>query len=528
MFEELMKKKLFIFIFIGIALFIYYAVTFNEVLLGDDILNSCVKGNVREKYGSIFSLTFNIVTQWIRMGRIYPIPFFETYYFFYFTGENILIYKVVAVIYNILSILLFSFCIGKFMSSSAFSCLLAILIGVLMPVFTFVPDNPFHAYMFMVPNVLFFASLSFLLLHRFFETNKKKFLCFSCFFSTLSLYCYEIAYIFPILQICLIILHSNGKSKIKNLILPFIITGIPFGFNCIWAFTHNSNTYAGSTIQLTNYFFKAFFYNFISVLPFSSWLVAKSPDYLFHNLITCYTNIKSSTILSCLLLVFGVYLLFKEKTKEELSNRKILICILSGLIIWFFPCFLLSLSSSWGEHTARTHFPWIPILMSSYGFAIVLNGCLFLLINHFKILKNFFLVCISIAIMTILPIYSYSYSLQYEALKDVFEVPRKLIVKAYKSGFFSQIPTGSLILLDTTKTICSPQIFSMLIKDIKSDYLWITSTETFFDKNKNISANAIYVAYVTYDKSHTLVLEKRNKDNPKLIECIISFPFLNL
>ncbi len=523
MFEKVKIKYGFLLVLIALALFLYYSVMFNEVLLGDDVLNSCVKGNVREEGNGLFGLTFNIVKNWIMGGRIYPIPFFVTYYFFYFTGENILIYKIVAAIYNILCILLFSSAISKFMCNSTIGGVLAILLGVAMPVFTFVPENPFHAYMFMVPNVLLFASLSFLLLHSFFVTSKRRYLWLSGLFCTLSLYCYEIAYVFPMLLLGVVCLCSSRGTKIKNLIPIFVVTGIPVLCNCIWTFTHNVIAYGGTKISLSKNFFKAFFYNFVSVLPFSSWLVAKTPDYLFHNPIVCYTHIKFTTLLAMLILIFCAYFIFREST-NQVSNKKLYILVLFGMIIWGFPCFLLSLSSGWRDFTAETHFPWIPILMSFYGFVTVLLGGGFLLANCFQKLRKFSFFFISIVIILVLPIYSHSYGLQYESLKDIYETPRKIIIRANNSGFFAQIPSDSLILLDTKKTICSPQVFSMLKKDIKTDYFWPTPTETFFDKNKDVSSNAVYVAWVTSDKPYTLVLEKRNKENPELVENIISFP----
>ena len=509
---------------VGCGLFLYYSALFNESLFGDDILNSCVKGDVIESGKDLFVFSLDIVKFWAHNGRLFPIPFFQTYYFWYFFGENILVYKLFSVLYNIICILLFSCVVSKMLNRPRTAILNAVILGISMPVFTFANDNPFYAYMFMVPNVMLLLSLSLLMALRFFETTKRKYLYISGLFATLSLYCYEIAYVILILLIILIVFRAKNKQEIiKNSIPIFIIVGIPALLNCLWAFSHNSVNYEGTKITFSKDIIKAFFYNAVAVFPFSSWVVQKSPSYLFSNPIDCYKNIDSVTIIAMSILVFVSYLSLRNEKEEKTDIKSFIVLMVIGILIWFFPCFLLSLSSRWRDYTVETHRPWIPQMMCYYGFAVFLTIA-GVVINKIALLKKVFLFVLFFAICTICPIYSYSLRLQYKATKLYHEVPRKSIVQAVKSGIIT-IQPDSLILLDNKETpAVSPKVFSMLLKKVKTDYFWLSPEETYFEKNKNISASAIYVAYVTKSYPQRLILEKRDMVNTDLVTTVISYP----
>lgn len=460
-------KEIIITLSICILLFANYSVLLSSNYMGDDIYNSCVKGNCNELNIGIWQYMFKQAKGWLGNGRVYPLAVFVYLVFYIF--DNRYMYKIFLIIITLIDILLEGCIIKRITKSVFWKYFGMVILGLLFMVFVYGGVNCLSMFGGLVQMVLFWGMQAIIWELKYYENEDNNRLWLSAFLGVCAMLTYEIGYIFPCVLFMISVFKSRDLKELIKIQIPnFLLCGGVGVFTLLWMALRKEERYPGVEIGLNvQKMLETFRIQFTGALPMINWNDAKRPWYLSEKWVgESYENMHVTTgIIVILFIIFILFCLLKvEYVKIEREQRKILMVI--GMIIWMLPSFLIAISVKYQEVLVNTNLPYLPYMMEVAGVVFFLIG---LFGGRFgKVIFGCFLVGI---VVVVIPVGRYGAALESESGKMVYEKPREILIEATENGIFSDIEEDALVILDNRYVVLSCQVFSMIQPNLKTDYL---------------------------------------------------------
>lgn len=452
----------------------------------DDTYNSQTSGYLKYNNISNFEHTKTIATNWFEHGRIIP-GIFYGYSFWIGPFKSLNTYKIILIIANLISIILFGFILKKITKSNNIFWLSLILLPIFFQ-FREYPD-PTTSFGPLLQLIWIKFSLSIIFFIKYLEENKEKYFWISIILYTIMLLMfYEITYIlFPII----IFLSFIQKKDIKYIFkksFPFVLLSILFILISFYvlAISKTNTHYPGSTINLN---FSLIFSTFIKQLYSSIPGI-----YFFYNQ-TPFKFINKLDYFYIFSIFIATFILLKKTKIKKIENILVL-----GLLLLVIPAIPIALSLKY-QQELRFSIGYLPVFIEFFGaFCILIS--LFLLISKIKIkpIKIFLIILISLTTSYFAFINIENNKVVTEELNGFYKYPRYLLEQGIKSD---------------------------LLKDTKEYSILISLTENPWDNSSFYLMNTnrkIDVKYI----SDLVQQEKIYKeiDNLKLIESSNNYPYV--
>lgn len=350
----------------------YLSIVAQSGYRGDDILNSIVYGKIYSgEATSIGSFTMHIINSWItESGRFFPFAFYM-YYLFY-AMQSLVVYKYFLILFTIMNSFLFSYFILLVTQNKNLSRLVFLLYPMVIPI-SFAYDNPYNAYHGLLQSVFFYNIVAMILFWKSHFVKKKylvyTFLGGASICCLISLWTYEISYVFFVIYVWIARLLAKDKNEFLKYIGPICLVYFFAIFVYIFCRYNAISPYDGVK---TVFVFK------LVAITYLKQLIASFPGVtavLLEHFRTkdIFPMINSSdfsvAILFMLLLSYLLADFGREHVILPLRIKRFLIGM-AGVFLFVAPI-LVSISSkyqqeiSWGS-------AWLPVYLESFGILIFL------------------------------------------------------------------------------------------------------------------------------------------------------------
>lgn len=425
----------------------------NSGYVGDDAINSITKGFLNEQNRSAAALTAEITSNWIHIGRFYPLAGWT--YFLFSIVTSLVVYKALILAFVLANILAFGYLIKLLTDSKAMSIAAMVPLPIL---FQFrIYHDPILSFTFLLQIVFMYTLLSLIFLVWFLKSGKKTFYVLSLSVYLASLLTYEITYLFFIFHF-IVIFYSASKSSFKQKAVKSAVKALPFflislliiaitigiriyfkvpitGDN-VGAYVPSANavTFAKTLIKQTSAAFPLSYYFADPMKIFTGMADSIRERFLFSSLIF------ASFIF---LVIVQIRMLSAEISKNSYRSKTSLLIVLGSCFV-VIPGMLTSLSTryqgqvSWGVG-------YLPVYISYFGLSMIFTAILSLFYSK---IKNKSIKIISIWLLSILiavpaVINYFSNYIVVQNLNAFWLYPRSIIEKSLKNGLFNKVTNNS-------------------------------------------------------------------------------------
>lgn len=461
-----MVQEAFITLSICFLLFAYYSVLLFSSYTGDDIYNSCIRGNCNEMNIGIWQYIFTQAKGWLQGGRVYPMAMLV--YLIFYIFNSIFKYKGFLLAITLIDIYIEGCILKKITKSLFWKNLGMLVLGLLFPVYMYGGVNCLSTFGGLVQMVLFWGLLAIVEELKYYENGEKKELWLSAFFAMCSMLTYEIGYIFPCILFIMALFKSKKMSETFRSQIPnFLLCGGLGIFTLIWMMSHKAR-YPGVELKLNlQNIWETFKIQFTGALPMINWNKADRPWYITERWISeSYENMQFTTVFIVIfaIILTGYCLVKIEYVKIPISQRMALMSV--GIVMWVIPSLLIALSAKYQEELMNSNLPYLPYMLEMAGVGLFLIG-----LFGGRYGKIIFGILLTAAIIIFIPVYRYGAILENETNRPIYGRPREILIEATENGMFSDVEENALIVLDNRYVTLSCQVFSMIQPDLKTDYL---------------------------------------------------------
>ncbi len=471
----------------------------NSGFFGDDAATSFVKGDLAYSNLTLSQLIYNNVNMWINYGRFFPLAAVTGFLLFSFV-PNLFLYKLLAIAFNVINILIFAHLI-RLMTGLRSLSLLAILSTPVFLQFRLFHD-PIMSFTFLLQMVLFLTIISAIFLISYLKSGKRIYLVSSLILYFLSMLAYEATLPFFILYILIIFFYSENRDSRYILKLSFlfialsllcisipIIIRIHHGLPLVGGsdFTTSSSAYVPNinakdfavTLAKQTY----------SALPLSYQIVNyfTRPTETFNDL----KNILSPTIFVIILAYFSLYWSISKRVMEDVSQQRqkkfdVKALSIFGLVLLVLPATLVSLSPRY-QKEIYWGVGYLPVYISYFGAVIIALCAIYIIYDKARNCNRNYIMLISLVLAVT---FSITGALTYnsnvlviERLDSSWLYPRLIIEEGLADGLFRSVPNGSILLVDSSNPWWEQPSFYFMHSGVRLSYVGsISSNDYISDK----------------------------------------------
>lgn len=469
--DKKMEQKIYYIFFYGllvIMLFPYIKTGY----MGDDILNSLIKGDSINGSRNIIMTIIFYLGDSIKKGRINFVFWIYYYLLFYFV-TNKMYYKIWIIFLTVVSI----YCAEKFIAFFFDSKKIGrIFGGICIGLFPFyVPGaNSIEMYVgyMQIEVILLFEMLSALILYC--NNKRKRNLVYSYALYTLSLFVYEISYIFVIP--ILFILWNNAKTDyqekkkiLKVYLLIFCVCClIVIAIKSIGKIWYSNLNYNGISVSFdARMMLETFITQFIGAVP----ILNMCKELPIEGTITFQT-----IALSIAFLVFFLVIIKKNYFKVEIDDsdnlkKRIFVLVISFLLLWLGCSGLISITQKYQMEINFVGYPHIPVYVEYFCFSILVF-CLMLYIKR-RWSKRIVLCIVGLSILVNCSIGELSIQNHVNATSLLYTEMPELYISALNNGLCEKITEKDVIVIDNSYSpTIYPNLFAQCMgRKIKSERL---------------------------------------------------------
>jgi len=423
--------------------------------ISDEAYNSQILGKNISEGVTLWERLYSEIHGWlIGAGRFWPFNWFYKYGL-YTLQPSAFTVKLITLFIVVFNVLLYSKIIHFITRDRNLSYLCAFIVPIFFQFRLW--HDPIMAFTFMIPLIsLFMFSTSYLLI-KYLEKNSSKVLTIFSLLYLLSLWTYELTYIFISFYILIILFASQRNGWWKPIILIVGMTSIHI-FITIFFRDYSLNLYPGATINFDlGVVFSSLLVQVTSALPLS-WKIANAPAHESLTKIT-YSG----------LIIFSVFSLFftaqLNKVKGSLSGSSVSVKLfIFSLALLFVPAVPIVLTGHQHELIDMGFgYGYIVVFIQYFGSSALFLYLIYYIKNRY-LFKNHqqrafllvFLIILSIGYLT-----RQENSFVAHEVNKAYKYPRDLLRKSLKSGILDDISSDSLILRNERYPSDHPWFYNM-------------------------------------------------------------------
>lgn len=438
--------------------------------ISDDAINSYVSGALIKNHQTVLEYTTKIVKQWMTTeGRFFPISFYGIAVFNLF--QNLLAYKAFLFFTNVIDLGLFVYLLYRLTRNRMIINLFLITIPIF---YSFhMTHDPILSFNGLLQVVLMFILGSLLFLDSFLKSNKYWYLFLSILFYCFSLATYEITYSFFLLHIVLIWFHykrANNNKKILLYSLFFLGSAILFVAFSLWLRHINHVTVFGTNSPYSMNLSIApvlgtYIKQLVGAFPLS--FIIFNPDNSFSMHFSPKKELVLLAIPIGIILIMGICNGKKSLTKDEKLTYQLTFVL--GLMLFLLPGVFVALSSKYQSYITWGR-PYLPVFLEIFGLNLTLITA-GLYLRHKVARWTMFLektsvrhriqgVSIGLVAVLCFIILASNFRVVNNS-NQYFLYPRKTIEYALEKGLLNNIPSDSVILVDSNYLWDNPEFYLM-------------------------------------------------------------------
>jgi hypothetical protein len=394
-------------------------------------------------------------------GRFYPLSGYA--YLLFTIAPNLLLYKSIVLGSIIFCIYLF-YCLVKRLSRNEYVALLAC---VIIPAFFQFRNfyDPILSFADFMPLIFSLTFSSLIFLDRFLETKKFRYFFWSFVLYTISLYTYEITYLFFLLHLAVIYFRKNnlkdvwryGKAFLLSMsvaAMGSIYTRIQFGINI-------HDTYKIHFIPKV--YLLTVLKQLYAALPFSYTL--SNPSRIFiYDLRHIISKIHFTDMVVIVLFLVSYFSLIKRAKLPAVARKNIFIF---GLLLFTLPAIMIPLSSVY-QYLLVFGIGHIPVYIQYFGACLWLMAVAVYLAHKVRSpkIKQWLRVVLAVGISAVYLINLQHNRLIVEKLNIDNWYPRHVLEVAAKNGLFDSVPTASTLIMEANDSLSldDPSFIYSLVK----------------------------------------------------------------
>lgn len=348
----------------GIIALAHYWCMIDVAYRGDDCLNvNAGIGNFYYSGESIGTFTLNIVKAWIANGRFYPLAFYC--YFLFAVFGTLHSYRIFLFCITLVMILLSTLVIKKLTKNYLMTAAFVSLTPMMFYLSEYYGCNPLLCFHGLIQVTVIWFMCSVLCLLKWIDTNKRIFAILTAIFYSMSLYTYEVAYVF-IVFITFVILY--GETDIRKAIkkeAPILVAwGGGILVNVLVRIGTIGSGYAGVAISFS-----------ISKLVNTALCMMAAAFPVYNAFATGYTfevnDISKSSVVVSIMSAFIFILAFYIFKDKKQSQREKIIIYCMGSSLWILPALLMGMSARY-QNEIRWGTDWLPYFVEVIGISIIL------------------------------------------------------------------------------------------------------------------------------------------------------------
>jgi len=410
----------------------------NVGFISDEAYNSQILGKNITEGVSLWNRLYSEIHGWLTgAGRFWPFNWFYKYGLYTLQPTPFII-KLITLILVVFNVVFYSKIIKFITKDKNLSYVCAFIIPLFFQFRLW--HDPIMAFTFMIPLIGFFLFSTLLLLINYLNKNKSSTISLFCFIYLLSLWTYELTYIFISFYILIIIFSPSRNGWWKPILLITLITGIHL-FIAIYFKDPNQDSYPGTKLNFDyQVVFSSLLVQITSAFPLS-WKLANAPAH------ESFSKISYSV-----LIVFSIFSLFftfefnkiKKTLFKSAGSVKLFIFSLAFLIV---PAVPIALTGHQHELIDMGFgYGYIVVFLQYFGSAILFLYLIYYLKNRYLFRNERALVLIFLIILSIGYFTRLENSFVVHEVNKAYKYPRDLLRKSIDSGILNDISSETLLL----------------------------------------------------------------------------------
>jgi hypothetical protein len=423
--------------------------------ISDEAYNSQILGKNISEGVTFWERLYHETHKWITgSGRFFPFSWFYKYGL-YTLQPTALVVKLITLIIVALNVLFYAKIIQHITKDRNLSYICAFIVPLFFQFRLW--HDPIMAFTFMIPLISLFLFSTIYLLINYLQENRFHIIFLFGFLYLLSLWTYELTYIFISFYILIIMFTRERRGWWKPLLLIISLTSLNI-FVTIYFRDQSRNEYPGSVFNFDyNVIFSSLIVQITSAFPLS-WKLANTPA---HESLTKLTY--------SVLLIFSAFSLIitaqLNKVKDTLSGSSASIKLfIFSLALLFVPAIPIALTGHQDELVEMGFgYGYIVVFIQYFGSSALFLYLIYYLKNRY-IFKNHqnkafilvFLIIISIGYLT-----RQENSFVAREVNKSYKYPRDLLSKSIGSGILDHVSSNSLLLRHARYPSDHPWFYAM-------------------------------------------------------------------
>lgn len=361
-----MKKKKEYLVYVSLVLIIVLIVVSNMLIQGITC-NDEVQLRLNLQHGLKYFFKEQVIREEIYQGRILNV--IGNLKFISYISKNIYVFRTIEIAVILIAISFFGALICKIFGNKKMGFLGALLALIFLPI-TFEHAVP-NAFVIVICQPLILLLLSLLLYLNFFETEKERYIFFSCLFFFLGCCLYEFVVTYVLVYFVIIVYKRDNNETYSATLkkcFPHLFTAF---FYCICYILQRMvypSNYAGTSIKLSNIkgILNVIKIEWLSSLP-GYYLINTKYKYL-HNIYSTKIDVFSAMIILIFILSL-VTILVKIINKNKVQNlelKKTVLIITTAIAYTVIPVIPNSITELYQEGVSENNFTSIPVSFFVY------------------------------------------------------------------------------------------------------------------------------------------------------------------
>lgn len=350
---------------IYVLLFVALIPYLNTGYMGDDILNSLVKGECINTTQNIGSFILTQLKELIKLGRIDFLSWIVAYVVYYFTGTVRVIYKIVIICMTFFSLCSAERFVGYHFANKHIGMLYTLLLVACFPVYMMGSNSVAMYWGFMQIEVIFLFEML-LSLEKYIDRGERRYLILSGGIFMCSLFTYEISYLYIIAIVTIVFFRS--RTDAKRIVKPYIIICVgALLLNLICKIGVNlanpAMAYDGTSLGTgLREMITVFVIQFLGAIPMYSFVVEVTQDRTSLDFMPMVLVGAGIVIMCVAFLTFLVHGQGTEGDKKSPAKE----CVIIGTVIWVGIAAMIAVTEKYQREIPISKAPHIPVYVEYF------------------------------------------------------------------------------------------------------------------------------------------------------------------
>lgn len=420
--------------------------------VGDDILNSLLKGECINNSQNLLECIVYYLGYWISEGRTDVLFSDVLSRLIYYFVTNRQLYKLLIIIMSLASVKAAEGFISYFEKNERIGLFFLTICVLFFPIYVSGSNSVAMYWGFMqLEIILFFRMLHFL--EKYFRKSKKVYLVVSLLLFFVSMFSYVLSYMFIAGIAALCFYHKRKKELIPFGVIWVLIV-------CLFVIVSglSSESYDGTSlgIQIGPAIY-SFAVQFLGAIPFSYLFTEKVNNNRIADLVNGYDLVFLYAVIILAIFFFFISNLQKDDLCLLRTNtRKKVFLYFIALLLWGGSAFLIAISKKYQREIPIFKAPHIPVYVEFFGLAIIFTYLLIFFFEHIKLSAK-----IRIVMMACLALLGslnwvmsgiYAWNWQY-VTKAVYGIPQDVYERSIRENLFEGIDGNIIIDVSYSPTI---------------------------------------------------------------------------